>query len=127
MRTLWSQRKRYPSQQVTGGLTGILAGVFGIATPGNQLSSEVSQPRGLYHFHEGDLFTPGTGNWAMDPSHQTPLFTQWGRAFLSGINVFCPVQPPQVYSHIAIPVAGIGGLVAGQIVSQPLLIPESES
>lgn len=116
-------RKRIPSQSVaTGGLRDILRGVFGIGSPAAQLSSpsQVLAPRGFYHLHEGDLFQPGTQNWVLDPSLETPLQTNWGRGFLRTPNVFNPLQPPQVYSHANIKTNGLGGQIAGNIVLQPL-------
>ena len=37
------------------------------------------------------------------------------------------LQPAQLWAHIAVPVAGVGGLVAGQIVGQPLVGPTNTS
>lgn len=52
--------------------------------------------------------------WAQDPSY---LFRGAGRV-AGELRVF---QHPQVEYQLAIPVAGIGGLVAGQIFGQPLV------
>lgn len=121
--SLPSERKRYGIHQIiSGGLREIFSGMFGVATPNAQLSSEVGGLRGLYQFHEGDLFTPGTGNWAMDPSHETPLATDWGGGFLYPMNQFPVTQPPQVYVNPAYSQHGIGGLIAGQMALTPLSI-----
>lgn len=122
-------RNRRPSENIiAGGLIGVLRGAFGIGDAGDELSSpaQVAGRRGLYHFHEGDLFTPGTGNWVLDPSLETPLNTIWGRAFLRTPNTFNPLQQPQVYANQTVVPNGIGGLVAGQIVFQPLQEPAPE-
>jgi len=122
-------RKRRPSENViTGGLVRIFQGAFGIGDAGDELSSsaQVGGQRGIYHFHEGDLFTPGTGNWVLDPSLEVPLNTIWGNAFLRTPNTFNPIQPPQVYANQTVSTVGLGGLVAGQIIFQPLQEPAPE-
>lgn len=128
-------RKRKGSMPVVaaGGLATILQGVFGVATPNAQLSSPaaVQQTPGrissFYTLHEGDLFTPGTGNWVLDPSLEVPLQTAWGHGFLRRPNVFSPIQPPQVYSWPTVVSVGVGGPIAGQIITQPLSLPETET
>jgi hypothetical protein len=106
---------------LTGGLSRIAQGVFGMATPQNNASSEVN-PGGnpVYTFHEGDLFTPGTQNWARDPSHELPINTLWGYAFLRKPNTFNPIQPAQSLALKAGTQVGVGGLQAGSIIFQPL-------
>ena len=52
--------------------------------------------------------------WAQDPTY---LFRGAGRV-AGELRVF---QHPQVEYQLAVPVAGIGGLVAGQIFGQPLV------
>lgn len=120
-------RKRYASMPVVGGgLSRIFQGVFGVGSPASQLSSpdqvkgENAAEGGVYNFHEGDLFTPGTSNWVMDPSHETALMTVWGHAFLRSPNTFNPIQPVQVYANPTAVLNGIGGPVAGQLALQPL-------
>ena len=125
MNTHPATRKRYASEpvQLSGGLVGILQGIFGMGSPASQLSSSTEvggQVGGFYALHEGDLFTPGTQNWVLDPSLETPLQTNWGNGFLRRPNTFAPFQPPQVYSFPNVRAVGIGGVTAGQIVTQPL-------
>lgn len=48
--------------------------------PGPGLSFQVS-PAPYYEFVPGDLFEPGTGNWALLPTYETPLNTTWGHGF----------------------------------------------
>lgn len=120
MRTFPSLRKRIPSELVTGGLVHVMAGAFGIGSP---VSGELIQPLqgpGLYHFHEGDLFNPGTGNYVFDPPFELPLQTIWGNAFLRTPNTFNPLQPPQIMAPPHAFENGIGGLIAGQLALQPL-------
>lgn len=124
MNVLPINRKRYPSEnvQTSGGLRAIFAGIFGTGYKG-ELSSpqEVYGNSGsFYLYHEGDLFTPGTQNWVLDPSLETPLNTQWGHAFLRRPNTFSPIQHPQIYANPNVVPIGIGGQIAGQIYTQPL-------
>lgn len=127
MRTNPLCRKRYPSQLMVtvGGLMRVAAGAFGLGGPARGLANqEVASARdregGPYNFFQGDLFTPGTGNWVLDPSHETPLYTDWGHAFLRRPNAFVPLQEAQVFSHQMAPLFGLGGQVPGQMITQPL-------
>lgn len=110
------------TQTVTGANSRIFAGLFGTANPRTNSSAEVAVPgrKALYHYHEGDLFTPGTENYVFDYPFEFPLQTIWGRAFMRKPNTFDPFQPPQVQSNANILINGIGGLVAGQFAMQPL-------
>jgi hypothetical protein len=130
MFTFTSQRKRYPSETVAPGLMRIMQGVFGVGSPSTQLSSPAevggNAAKGIYHYHEGDIFEPGTGNWVFEPAYETPLMTIWGHAFLRQPNTFKPLQPPQIYSNPNVVVSGIGGLVAGTMAFQPLIDPVAE-
>lgn len=113
---------------LVGGVSRILQGVFGVASLRNPTSGLVNQqvhqvgskPGGPYQFHETALFTPGTGNWAFNPSNDSPVNTAWGHAFLRLPNGFNPIQSPQVYTAAASTMNGIGGQVAGQLINQPL-------
>jgi len=123
-----SLRKRVASEPVvtTTGLAAILQGAFGTATPESVSSSQVGpllteDMGGIYHFHEGDLFTPGTGNWVKDPDHDTALMTLWGHGFLCRANAFRPEQPPQVYIPVTVPLAAQAGIVVGTWEQENLL------
>jgi hypothetical protein len=150
MRTFPALRKRYNGQSVqvepsTGTLNKplpsskpaqknvvadfmgrIAAGLFGAATPGNQLSSQVPAEgtKALYHHHEGDVFTPGAQNYAFDAFQELPMQTIWGNGFLRSPNTFSPRQPvpiafiPPGTAYVRI--NGIGGLISGQVATQPL-------
>jgi len=110
----------------------ILAGAFGFGSPNSQLSSpsqvigDTKAEGGVYYMHEGDLFTPGTGNWVLDATFETPTDTIWGHAFLRTPNTFKVSQPPQVYSNPTVVTDGLGGPLAGQIILQPLMEPAPE-
>jgi hypothetical protein len=126
MRTNPLARTRYPSQSwvTVGGLKRIAAGVFGLGSPAVGIETGVSSARDLeggpYNLFEGDLFTPGTGNWVVDPTHETPLFTVWGRAFLRQPNTFVALQTAQVFANQMSPLYGVGGQIPGQMITQPL-------
>lgn len=107
----------------TGALSRIVRGLFGSANPASfSSSSEVVTPgpKALYHYHEGDVFTPGTGNYVFDYPFEFPLQTIWGIGFLRRPNTFSPLQPQQIEAVPNVVINGIGGLIAGQIATQPL-------
>jgi hypothetical protein len=63
-------------------------------TPGPGLSFQVA-PAPFYEFVAGDLFEPGTGNWALLPTFETPINTTWGHGF--------PINQPitsQIWAHV---------------------------
>jgi len=127
MRTNPLDRRRIPSQTMltVPGLYRILQGAFGLGSPRRGLASQnVGSARdregGPYNFFEADVFLPGTGNWVADPTHETPLFTDWGHGFLRQPNSFMAFQPVQVFSHQMSPLYGLGGVVPGQMFMQPL-------
>lgn len=134
-----SERKRYPTEIVVGGLSRIMAGVFGTGRPQaiggssspQEVEGDTKHEGGLYHMHEGETFLPGTGNWVLDPFSETPLNTVWGHGFLRVPNTFLPfaTSDSQIYSLPTVKQSGIGGLIAGQFVLQPLLdsIPSPET
>jgi hypothetical protein len=109
-----------PIAVTVGGLRRILRGVFGTSQPGD-LSDEVQVGPGYFHFHRGDLFSPGTGNWVYEPTHETPLMTAWGHAFLRRANVFRPLQPPPVQVFPSPFAAGLAGIVVGGIELENLM------
>jgi hypothetical protein len=128
-----SQQRKHPATKtrvapgfVVGGLTRILQGVFGIGSPSAGLAAQrvgqdAEKQGGFYRFYEGDIWTPGTSNWVLDPSHDGPLMTVWGHAFLRVPNGFNPHQKPQIYAPPVAYVYGLGGQVPGQMISgQPL-------
>lgn len=123
----WMLRKRKPSEQISGANSRIRLGVFGEGspTPYAFLDVDPNGAAGIYHYHEGDLFTPGSGNFVFEPNFELPLQTLWGNAFLRKPNTFNPIQPPQIWSQPNVVQNGIGGLQAGQMELQPLLTGEN--
>ena len=124
MRTLPSLRPRIASEQISGANIRIALGEFGVGSPVPGNSSAYVNPNvapALYFYHEGDIFTPGAQNWVFEPTHELPLVTLWGNAFLRRPNVFNPIQPPQVWAHPTVQNSGIGGLQAGTMELYPLL------
>lgn len=126
MRTHPVDRKRVNTQPVlTGGLSRVLA-AFGMGSPSINSSAQVAKngvapgKGGFYQAYEGDLFTPGTSNWVIDPTHDGPVQTVWGHGFLSGINQFNPLQTPQIMATPLTKLIGLSGLISGQIITQPL-------
>ena len=108
---------------VPGAFVRIMMGLFGSPSPkGSDASAQVvaRTPRNFYQFHEGDLFTPGTQNYALEYPFELPVQTLWGNAFLRKPNTFSPIQTPQVYSNPTVQINGIGGLQHGQVAYQPL-------
>lgn len=74
---------------------------------------------GLYHWAKKKLPTPGTGNFAFE-SLGLVEFTPIGGAVLQRYT-FNVTQPPQLYvGGQAVLTSGFGGLMAGQIIYQPL-------
>ena len=121
--SFWPSRKRVPSEIVVGGMTRI--GEFGYGSPlDGDLQETIVQQPGLYHFHEGDLFTPGAGNYVFESPFETPIQPIWGSGANGGMQFPnqppAPTQPPQVFSNPTITTKGVGGLIPGGIVFQPL-------
>jgi hypothetical protein len=60
-------------------------------------------PAPFYQYVPGDLFEPGTGNWALLPTFETPINTTWGHGFAidqpKTSHIFGPVQ---TYSHATV-------------------------
>jgi hypothetical protein len=125
MRTNPALRSRVPSETISGGMSRIRAGVFGQGSPATAFETQGnSDSDGLYQYHEGDLFDPGSGNWVFEPNFELPPVTIWGQAFLRKPNTFDPIQPPQVYAQPNVQNNGIGGLEAGQYLMTGLSFEE---
>ena len=117
-----SLRKRTASQPVSGANIRIRQGVFGVGNPAFTFADvDPNAGTGIYNYHEGDLFTPGAGNFVFEPTFELPIETLWGFGFIRNPNTFSPLQQPQVFSPPTVVNNGIGGLVAGQIALQPLI------
>lgn len=70
--------------------------------------------------------SPGTGNYAFESlalNELTPIGPSTNTAGFLKV-----VQPPQLYvAGRAVPTTGLGGLVAGQVILQPLINPQGYS
>lgn len=107
---------------ISGAITRIMAGAFGIGTPisADRLVEGQRGPTSLYH--EGYLFSPGSGNFVFQPNTELPIQTIWGRSFPRRSGAFPPLQPPQLYANPNVVLNGIGGLQAGTMELEPLLL-----
>lgn len=117
-------RPRQASELVTGAQTRIRMGLFGSGSPAFAAVDVDPNPHtgGVSNYHEGALFSPGTGNFVFESGFENPLQTVWGRGFIRNPNTFKVTQPPQLYSNPQLQQNGLGGLMAGQIIGQPLLL-----
>lgn len=79
---------------------------------------------GIYQYHEGRVFFPGPPSYVFEPRFSLPLTTIIGCATAAGCPP-SPYQSVQVYQSLTTTTAGIGGLLAGQIAMQPLLVPDA--
>ena len=76
-----------------------------------------------YQFAPGPQYNgEGAAAFVYEMFTTLPVYSFRGRARLAG--TLSVLQPPQIYYTLAVPVAGIGGLVAGQIFGQPLVNQE---
>ena len=82
----------------------------------------VQHPRNTdYHFVEGRVFTNGAmlyafNTWPLPPQDIIGPATVAGALMVN--------QPAQIYQLQAVPIVGLGGLAAGQLVTQPLVNPD---
>lgn len=122
MSTHPANRTRMVSEVISGAQGRIFAGEFGVGAPNFDLYDvdPRSQAPGIYFYHEGDLFTPGAGNYVYESWFELPLQTVWGKGFLRTPNVFNPIQAVQVFSQPNVVNNGIGGLQSGQLELEPL-------
>ena len=114
-------RRRQSPWQVSGAVTRIMQGVFGTGSPvsADQMAGGTFGPTAVYH--EGDLFTPGSGNFVYEPTQElNPMQTIWGNSFPRRSTAFPPLQSPQLYANPNVVLNGIGGLQAGTMELEPL-------
>jgi hypothetical protein len=83
----------------------------------------------LYQFHHAIFYPVGAGNAVYEPAPpivpaMLPIVIISGHGILAGCAP-SPTQPPQVYANKTAFIAGIGGVLAGQIFGQPLQVPET--
>lgn len=115
----------YQPLMLVAALRRIAQGIWGLGNPifglhMQNVGSARDKEGGPYYHFQTALFTPGTGNWAIDPTHETPVATDWGHGFLRVPNTFACVGPAQVFSHQASMFWGVGGVIPGQLWNQPL-------
>lgn len=72
-----------------------------------------------YSWMKTEYANPGAENYAFVPNMTLPKHDFSGRGN-PVIGVMRVMQSPQVIINHAVPMAGYGGLVAGQFISQPL-------
>jgi len=84
------------------------------------MARKFKQPDGIPNYFAGPRFNgEGAAAFVYEEEFANPVYSFRGSARMAGC--FYALQPPQVYWTQRTPVAGIGGLVAGQIFSQPLV------
>lgn len=131
-------RKRYNNnpppiqggvQRVTPGLSQITGGIWGTPDPLQaDVIEQMSAVMGVYQYHQGDIFLPGPAAFALDPSHDTPLTTVWGHAFLVRANAFRPFSAAGFIGQTlpVQPLVGVGGPISGQMAFQPLQVRQAD-
>lgn len=83
----------------------------------------IPHPQGApYQFVEGRVFTNGAQSYAFN-SWPLPLFDVIGPA-TAVQHAMRVTQLPQVYVMQAVPIVGLGGLQAGQLITAPLTNPD---
>lgn len=87
------------------------------------LRPRVKTVPGLYTLHQGDVFLPGAGSAVFEPAFGLPAIQLIGNAIYAARSLN-PLQPPQVRTTLTTTTAGLGGLVAGQLIGAPLFTPE---
>lgn len=75
----------------------------------------------LYQYVLGRRFDPGAEAEVFEPLFALPVINFRGRARVAGTLAI--LQPAQTYFTPQIGVVGLGGIQAGQVISQPLLDP----
>lgn len=74
-------RRRFRPNQVVSSFTGVPGRAkIPPPDPGPGLSFQVAAAP-FYEYVPGDLFEPGSMNWALLPTYETPLNTTWGHGF----------------------------------------------
>jgi hypothetical protein len=101
-------------------------GLFGKKSPDKPLAISPAPSNGpltIYQYQTRRYNTPGTGNLVFKPLTTLPPYKLNESPYVvrAPLN---PLQPPQLYYRHQMPIAGYGGLVAGQMARQPLVIPQ---
>lgn len=77
----------------------------------------------LYQYHLGFRFDPGAAAEAFQPLFENPILSFRGRGRIAG--ALRVTQTPQVWYRQQRGINGLGGLQAGQIISQSLIDPST--
>jgi len=85
-RTRWSPQVALAENVVGEDLYATL----GARTP-SQPPLTPATPNPFYHYHRGDLLSPGAPVWVLDQKTETPLMCQWGNGTLLAPNRGMPV------------------------------------
>ena len=80
-------------------------------------------PKSFYTQVVGQAFNAGGMEYGLVKQYQAdPLFYDTGTGYR--FDVLGVFQPPQVYAPLRAPLAGLGGIQAGQVILQPLTNPD---
>lgn len=77
-----------------------------------------------YSWHETHYPSPGSGNFAFVPNMTLPALSVHGPGNMVHAQLSI-VSPNEFFSQQTGPVSGLGGLVQGQIIGQPLIGEDS--
>jgi hypothetical protein len=77
---------------------------------------------GIYGYHTGDVFDPGAQNQVFEPQFALPILQLIGSGIYAG-HTPRPVNPQVVFATGARTIAGLGGIISGQLITQPLNVP----
>lgn len=75
--------------------------------------------KGLFSWIKGHVFTGGAEVFAFEKPFPYPPTALQGTGYQYP-EAWNPYQPPQVYSNLAVPMNGLGGLLTGSISQAPL-------
>lgn len=108
--SFWTLRKRIPSRAVVGSQGG-----YAIAPPAGDDSTAEVRLAGFYHYHQGDVFTPGAQNFALDPAYDWPIQLDNGNGVFRNAFAFRPTSPQTIHTTIAPPYEALRGMIVGGI------------
>lgn len=95
-----------------------------------QLRPRVAHVSAPYQFHRAVFYPVGAGDAVYEPAPPVfpamlPIVNISGNGILAGHAPNPHQALPQVYANKASFLSGIGGVLAGQIFGQPLMVPET--
>jgi hypothetical protein len=87
------------------------------------------KPHAVAQYHQGDIWLGGAESKVYEPA------LPWVPAILPPVQLIgnaiyagpppSPIQGVQVYANQTMLIAGIGGVLSGQVINQPLNIPDT--